>query len=245
MAKDKGDGHYAHHRAARTEEESGYWLSIVKEINETNYEKYILSSEILYGLPEDKIRKIKEYIGRSSINKTSIIMIKREPIGFLKSEYKQQIKITNESRGIVEFARENMEKCKHIESFERWKSILRCDKSVFLKLEKFDGSRCGLIHRICQVLGIPDCGLEEKRMNTSLSDERAEVLRLFNKISTRMNVYGATKYVGQLKNSIKRGRLVGRVAEKMLKLFTTGRVYEDHEIDQLEELLKHEGLIAG
>lgn len=82
-------------------------------------------------------------------------------------------------------------------------------------------------------------------MNTSLSDERTAVLRLFNKIATLVNVYGKSKFVWQLKNSLKRGRPIGRTAEKMLKPFTSGQVYDDREIEQIKDLLKRQGLEVG
>jgi hypothetical protein len=244
MPKKRGDGHYAHYRAARPIENSECWDQIAKEINKTEYKKYVISSETFYEIDTKKIRSIKKYLEKAGVENIDIIMVKRNPIGFILSEYKQQIKITKECRGIIEFARENIEKCRHDEAVERWVSALNTDRSVVLHLSDFMGDN-SLIRKICQLLDVPDHLFEEERMNTSLSDERTAVLRVFNKLTTQVNVYGKSKFVRQLKNSLKRGGPIGRTAEKMLKPFTSGQLYDDRELKQLKELLKRQGLAAS
>ena len=213
MPESRGDGHYAHHRAARTGEGDGYWSDITEEIDETDYERYVLSSELLYTLPAGDIERIKKYLQASSVKQTTIVMVIRAPIDFIRSEYKQQIKITNEHRGIVEFARENLDRCKHHEAVEKGETMLENDRSVVWELSAFKGEEGSLVRAVCQVLGIPGNELTERKTNTSLTDERTEVLRLFNKVFTWMNLYDTSRHVRQLKNSIKRGRAAGRVVE--------------------------------
>lgn len=139
MPKGSGDGHYAHHRAARPLEKGEYWNQIIKEVQKNKYKKYIISSEILYSLSRNEIQAIKKYIGTSGVQKTDVIMIKRNPIDFIVSEYKQQIKITNEYRRLVDFAKANIEKCRHDAALERWVSVLNIDRSVVLNLDDFRG----------------------------------------------------------------------------------------------------------
>ena len=217
-------------------------MHIAREIRESCYETFIVSSELLYTIEREKIREIRKRVKEAGIEAATVLMVKRRPIDFVKSEYKQQIKFGREARSIVAFAQAHIRRCDHEGALQRWASVFEDGETIALELEAFRGSGRGLVGTVCQALGMGTLDLEEERMNESLDDKRVCVLRLINRVAGQMGLFDVSEHAWQLKNSVKRGRMVGQAAMRALAPLAPERPYEEHEIEQVRALFAQHGL---
>lgn len=242
LPESRGDGQYAHHRAAPLDGDFEHWARIAREIRESRYETFIVSSELLYTIEREKIWEIRKHVNEAGIEAATVLMVKRRPIDFVKSEYKQQIKFGREARSIVAFAQEHIRRCDHKGALQRWASVFGDGETIALELEAFRGSGRGLVETVCQVIGMGGLGLEEERMNESLDDKRVCVLRLINRVARRLGLFDVSDHAWQLKNSVKRGRRIGQAAMRSLAPLAPECPYEEHEIEQVRALFAQHGL---
>ena len=244
LPESRGDGQYAHHRAAPLDGDFEHWARIAQEIRESRYETFIVSSELLYTIEREKIQEIRKHAKEAGIEAAAVLMVKRRPIDFVKSEYKQQIKFGREARNIVAFAQAHIRRCDHEGALQRWASVFEDGETIVLELEAFKGSGRGLVETVCQTIGLGGLGLKEERLNESLDDKRVCVLRLINRVAGRLGLFDVSEHAWQLKNSVKRGRRIGQAATRALAPFVPERPYEEHEIEQVRALFAKHGLLA-
>jgi len=227
--KSQGDAYFAHHRAARVARFGRkYWDEILGEIDRSeNVNTFVVSSELFYNLDPEYVGMIKDYTHDMDVR---IVFIKRDKCAFLKSEYKQQIKISNEDGSFSSFCQRNG----HLADFEIYENVWRQafggDRIHVLHFENYIESSAGnLIGDVLEILGCPDGGQYKEKHNVSVEDDRYMTLRCINKIANICGV-GRSRPVKIIKNSIVRKRTPGNLAHGAVTLFLSARLFDGDDV---------------
>lgn len=210
-----GDGHFAHHVLTSLSAKSRLaWCDVLTELASKSIATGIISSEVFHGLAPRALSEIDGLMASSGVRATVILLV-RDPLKLLISEYAQQIKFSGEARGFHEFAMANLELVQFDAQIARWGALSSVDQVIAGDLDEIQKEGMDAVGAFCRLAEIPLTPHTLAHANTTPPSRALTAMRNLNRLSLTM--FGRDiRLARMIRNSIKRNRFVGRTAVHLL-----------------------------
>lgn len=164
------------------------WGELQTEIAAVRPERVVLSAEHFWTFEEPHVRRLGEWLAGTSV---SVIVYLRNPLGFIISSYKQQVKSQLRCTApFRQFAAENIHRCDYAALLERWSTVFGPSAMrvrLYDKVRQAPGLEADFLN-LCTdgKLGDAAAAGNDRRANRSPSDDATRSLRLLNSIESRL-----------------------------------------------------------
>lgn len=188
------------------------WEALRDEIDTVRPRKVILSAEAFSKANASEVEVIKNKLHGYEV---AVVCYLRDPAAYLKSAYKQQVKMGKCAEPLSSFVEDRVKEVDYESLVERWTRVFGVSN---VHVRPFgEAVQRGLLSDFAQVAGIDESLLvPESRSNVSPPDAIVRVVRYLNLIEQRL-----TPLIPEGSNS--RG-LIERVRRRLLRGGTAARV---------------------
>lgn len=164
-------------------EDEQAWNDLRREIDEHPGRRVVVSAEGFEACTSDEIQRIVAHLNPYPIH---VIVYLRRPMQFLRSDYKQRVKMGTCSDSFVQFVEEMIPRCNYLDLVSRWEQFDAIE-SVDVRLFEKVKSGPGLEPSFAEAVGIDFEKVQSfagSPVNTSPSDNLVRVARWINAVAT-------------------------------------------------------------
>lgn len=181
------------------------WDALQEEMLAARPRMTILSSEGFEQASRGEINAIKQQLREHTV---TVIVYLRNPRAYLRSAYKQQVKMGKCHISFRQFIEKNIDGCDYRSLVYRWADAFG-EESVRVRLFEVASKR-GLLRDFARTIGFDEDLLsEEVRTNVSPSDEVIRVVRYLNLFEFKL-------FSGTHNNTMRRG-IIERIRRRLLR----------------------------
>lgn len=181
------------------------WRELTSEIENSSATHIVLSSEEFEACTVSEITRIRDILGKT----TKVLLYLRDPVDYMVSQYKQNIKSSGEVRSFRAFASALLHRCDYEALVRRWTAGLGQGQVIVRSFEEC--AQAGLELSLLKILGVEPAAyknIERERANISLEDGDTAVVRWLNEMAKFPWVQKPV--VHRAKRNIVRETVVGR-----------------------------------
>lgn len=193
------------------------WEALWREIDTLRPRKVILSAEAFSRADESEVEVIRKKMEGKEV---SVVCYLRDPAAYLKSAYKQQVKMGKCSDSFSSFVKDGVKDVDYKSLVDRWARVFGASN---VHVRPFDEAiQRGLLSDFAQVAGIDESTLvRASRSNVSPPDAIIQVVRYLNLLEQWLKplIPGAPNGRGLIER-IRRRLLRGGAAARIIKTFT-------------------------
>jgi hypothetical protein len=159
------------------------WNELRREIDEYGGRRVVVSAEGFEGCAPEDIRRIVSHLAPHPIH---VVVYLRPPVHFLRSAYKQRVKMGTYSDSFVRFVKEMIPRCNYLDLVSRWEQFDGVE-SVDIRLFEKVKHDPGLESSFADAVGIDFEAVQSfvgSPANTSPPDDLVRVARWINAVGT-------------------------------------------------------------
>lgn len=164
-------------------EDEQVWNDLRREIGEHPGQRVVISAEGFEGCTSDEIRRVVAHLDPHPI---CVVVYLRPPVHFLRSAYKQRMKMGTYTGSFVRFVKEMIPRCNYLDLVSRWEQF---DEVESIDIRLFDKVKRepGLAASFAEAVGIDFEKVQSfvgSPVNTSPPDDLVQVVRWINAVAT-------------------------------------------------------------
>ena len=208
------------------------WEALWREIDTLRPRKVILSAEAFSRADASEVEVIRKKMEGKEV---SVVCYLRDPAAYLKSAYKQQVKMGKCSDSFSSFVKDGVKDVDYKSLVDRWARVFGASN---VHVRPFDEAiQRGLLSDFAQVAGIDESILvQETHSNVSPPDAVIQIVRYLNLLEQRFIPPDSWRPNGRgLIERIRRRLLRGETTARIIKAFSEkvglGRI-EVPEVDK-------------
>mgnify|MGYP006267418919 CR=1 FL=1 len=208
------------------------WEALWREIDTLRPRKVILSAEAFSRADASEVEVIRKKMEGKEV---SVVCYLRDPAAYLKSAYKQQVKMGKCSDSFSSFVKDGVKDVDYKSLVDRWARVFGASN---VHVRPFDEAiQRGLLSDFAQVAGIDESILvQETHSNVSPPDAVIQIVRYLNLLEQRLIPPDSWRPNGRgLIERIRRRLLRGETTARIIKAFSEkvglGRI-EVPEVDK-------------
>lgn len=196
-------------RGKHREASADAWTDLLKEVAQVSPKLVLISAEDFERCSEHQIESLSRMINYSNVR---VILYLRNPLKFMQSAFKQQVKASNWSGTSSQFLANNMNRCNYKELISRWQHWVG-KKHMIVRLFDKVIETSDIITDFAASISIDANEFRAATaVNESLSHSVIESLLVLNQMKQR---FRRTKYRDRifsvLQKSVRRKNIIGKL----------------------------------
>lgn len=213
------------------------WDGLREEMNEYHDQAVVISAEGLGCCTSGEVQKVVSHLAPYPIR---VILYLRPPVDFLRSAYKQRVKMGTYSGSFRQFTEDMMHRCDYLNLVSRWEEFDAVE-SVDIRLFDKVKSDPGLEASFADAVGIDFEEVEAfvgPPVNTSPQDDSVQVARWINALAVLRD--GSETWqtlASRARSNLLGHRWPGTWLRSVVQPFVRGSLVTDRAVDELREEL--------
>lgn len=216
-------------------EDRQVWGELRREIDDHSGRCIVISAE---GFGKCTSEEVQEVISHLVPYPLRVIVYLRPPLDFLRSAYKQRVKMGTYRGSFLQFVREMIPRCNYLDLVSRWEQFDRVE-SVDIRLFDKVKSNPGLEASFADAMGIDFEGVRSffgAPTNTSPPDHLVRVARRINAVSTLGDQSKAWRTLAhRARRNVLHQRWPGRWLSRLLEPFLHDSLGTNRAVDVVRE----------
>jgi hypothetical protein len=216
------------------------WRDMLEEVRSTDPGVVVLSSEDLSFCSTEQVRAIREYLGGSSVE---VVIYLRNPLSFLVSAYKQNVKGGKCDVSFRAFLEERVYRCDYGRILAPWEDVFGREA---MRLRIYDKvlQAPGIEEDIIDIIGLAPEWLRDHRTrrrwaNVSPPDDAIRLLKELNVLNRRLAaVSPASTMINRARRSVITQKRFGRALVACARPFTNRPLYREEDVEWLREAIR-------
>lgn len=218
------------------------WQHLRKEAAEWLGERLVISAEGFENLTAAHIALIQDYLAGYKLH---AVVYVRNPLGYMRSAYKQRIKMGTYAKPFGDYIREHLKKVDYGSLMDRWASALGPER-IHLRLFDKAKKQAGLEADFCEAIGADFEALRSfvnGPANVSPNDREIAIMRRINWLVRRTDAKRRREgWPARLRKVVQRSEAKGALVRAILGISVPGTLVSHDDIDWLRDAIgsKHE-----
>lgn len=183
------------------------WKRVIDEIDTAKEQTVVLSSEDFETCTKEQIAHIGVLLESFEVH---IVLFLRNPLDFLVSAYKQNIKSGKTAESFDEFVERRKHRCNYTRLVERWAGKFGTDYLHVRVFEKYQDNNVeqSILDLLELDLETYETYMQQLPANVSPSDQQIALVQKINKMEA---TWGRSMFWKKLRRAILNGKRVGKV----------------------------------
>jgi hypothetical protein len=232
----RGRGCHAHYELAwslaRPDRRRAVWGALRAEMDRTRATCTVVSAETFASLPADRVRLLREETEGLDVR---VVVVLRDRIDFLISEYKQQIKKGATTSDFVEFARQNLDLCDYAGMLRPWSDAFGEDRLRVLDWSRVQ--RRGVLQAFMEAASLDELPLvgPARTANRSPGDQTSRSMLLINRVERALHL--PARPTSLFRTALRRNPLLARTFHAFTYPATRGPLVSEPEKEQVRRMV--------
>lgn len=212
---------------------SDAWTEFFDELQRTQPQRVIISAEGFDGCKEREIELLSNLLHSYSVR---VIVYFRNPLGFLKSAFKQQVKMGTWKSPPKAFLMENVERCNYPQIIQRWQQWIGRENMVVRLFDKVVKTSDIITDFATAALIDARDFQQVDTANESPSNPVIGTLLRLNQVQQRLPRSRVVDYLfSRLRGNVQRGSAVGKWICRIPNRQLTENIFSRNEIAMVRD----------